>query len=88
MEYLEGFAGVESVAGVDFLKMFELVAVGQPEAVVASRIRRHLRLAGNLIPDAEILIAAGAIRHGETLVTDHAEHFQRIEGLKTISYKI
>lgn len=87
MEYLEGFSEVRTEAALMFLRKFQFVPVGMPDALVASRIRRTLRLAGNLIPDADILIAACAIRNNESLATDNADHFNRIEGLKIVRYK-
>lgn len=87
MEYLEGFREAETTAAEDFLRIFQFVPVALPEALVASRIRRSLRLAGALIPDADILIAACAIRDNDQLVTDNLEHFGRIEGLRIVRYK-
>jgi len=38
--------------------------------------------AGQTIDDADLFIAACALVHGMTLVTNNSKHFQRIKGLK------
>jgi len=48
----------------------------------ASDIYDELRKTGNLVEDADILIAATAIRHEMIVVTDNTQHFKRIRGLK------
>lgn len=40
-----------------------------------------------MIGDFDILIAATAMDAGLTLVTDHARHFERIEGLMVEGYR-
>ena len=39
-------------------------------------------LKGQLISDADILLAATALTHGTILVTENAAHFSRIPGLR------
>lgn len=53
------------------------------EAVLdkASEIYANLKRRGELLPDADILIAAVALTYNLILVTDDS-HFDRIEGLK------
>jgi predicted nucleic acid-binding protein len=43
---------------------------------------------GHLISDADILIAATALVHGLTLVTENQAHFQRIRSLHIASWRI
>ncbi len=52
---------------------------------VYCRLYRALKDSGNLLPDADLLIAATAIARGLTLETKD-EHFQRLKtlGLKTV----
>jgi predicted nucleic acid-binding protein len=45
-------------------------------------IRGELRANGQLIGDADLLIAATALEHDLTLVTQNLHHFNRIPGLK------
>jgi tRNA(fMet)-specific endonuclease VapC len=49
---------------------------------VFGQIRAYLEETGNIIPDADIQIAATAIYHGLELVTGNLMHFERIEKLK------
>lgn len=46
-----------------------------------ARIRGDLRQRGMLIGDPDILIAATALHHSLTLVTQNRRHFQRIPGI-------
>ena len=87
MEYLEGFSDGEVAGQLPFLAAFDRVSIDLAESVQASRIRRELRLSGQLLPDADILIAACAIHQQEPLVTDNTDHFRRIPGLQLLSYK-
>lgn len=83
-EFLEGFE--DAGEGEKFLRPFYWLDIDGPRARIASRIRRDLRLAGQLIGDFDILIAATALADQITLVTDNTDHFQRIRGLEMESY--
>ncbi len=48
----------------------------------ASEIYAELKKRGELIEDADILIAASCLVKGMVLVTDNEEHFRRIENLE------
>ncbi|HEX7117843.1 MAG TPA: type II toxin-antitoxin system VapC family toxin [Longimicrobiales bacterium] len=56
-------------------------------ARVFGRIRAELEESGNILPDADLQIAATAIYHGLELVTGNLRHFQRIPGLR-LSYAL
>ena len=45
-------------------------------------IRAHLEECGELLADADLQIAATAVRHGLRLVTGNLKHFARIPGLE------
>lgn len=51
-------------------------------AKVFGRLRVHLEEAGEILPDADLQIAATAIGHGLELITGNINHFRRIEALK------
>jgi predicted nucleic acid-binding protein len=51
-------------------------------ARVFGRLRATLEETGNLLPDADIQIAATSIHHRLTLVTGNLRHFQRFPGLE------
>ncbi len=45
-------------------------------------LRAHLEERGELLPDADLQIAATALRHGLTLVTGNLRHFARVPRLE------
>lgn len=56
--------------------------------VRAADVYADLYRDGHLISDADILIAATALVHGLTLVTENQAHFQRIRNLRIASWRI
>jgi tRNA(fMet)-specific endonuclease VapC len=50
------------------------------------KIRAHLRQSGQLIDEADMMIAATALRHDLTIVTANVSHFTRIPGLSIHSF--
>jgi tRNA(fMet)-specific endonuclease VapC len=58
-----------------------ILPVTEPIVVRAADIYAYLRRQGQLISDADILIAATALHHGLVLVTNNLPHFQRIPNL-------
>jgi predicted nucleic acid-binding protein len=83
-EFLEGFD--DPADGEGLLRPFQLLGVNPAVARQASRIRRGLRLKGQLIGDFDILIAATAVVGEFTLVTKNTDHFGRIDGLLLEAY--
>ena len=55
--------------------------------VQAAEIYAELHRRGRLISDADILIAATALTHDLTLVTENTGHFDRIAGLRLESWR-
>ena len=55
--------------------------------VTAADIYARLHRAGQLIGDADTLIAATALVHGLTLVTNNTTHFQRVPGLTLVNWR-
>ena len=55
--------------------------------VQAAEIYAELHRRGRLISDADILIAATALTHDLTLVTENTGHFDRITGLRLESWR-
>lgn len=79
LEFMEGY---DQVADAEhFLAPFRQLAVTMEVARAGSRIRRSLRMRGEMIGDFDILIAATALNAGLPLVTDNTRHFERVEGL-------
>lgn len=54
---------------------------------VAVSLFEGMRSSGNLIEDADVLIAATALRHNATLVTRNTKHFERIPGLRLTDWQ-
>jgi len=52
-------------------------------ARVFGMIRAELEMTGNILPDADLQIAATAIYHDLELVTGNLRHFQRIPNLRS-----
>jgi tRNA(fMet)-specific endonuclease VapC len=46
------------------------------------QLRGSLRSAGKLLGDFDLLVAASALRHDLTLLTNNRRHFERIDGLR------
>ena len=69
----------------DVRKFIESVEVLQLDSYIekkAGEIYVYLRKKGELINDADILIAATVLANNSVLVTNNEEHFKRIESLK------
>ena len=64
-------------AGQDSL---DLVNLDMETASIFGREQARLKRSGNIIPDFDILIAASALRHNVTLLTNNRRDFERIEG--------
>jgi predicted nucleic acid-binding protein len=65
----------------DLLFGLDLVHLDLETAAVFGRERARLRRSGNIIADLDILIAASALRHNVTLLTNNRRDFERIEEL-------
>lgn len=84
-EYLEGFP--DQREGEKRIALFPWLDIDAGTARVAAKIRRTLRKEGKLIGDFDILIAATAIANGLPLVTNNADHFNRISALEVVNYR-
>ncbi len=87
--YYEVMKGHEYVGALDRQKLFDefcelnnVILLDQAACQKAAQIYADLRRRGNLVPDADILIAGIALAGGYVLVTQNVKHFQRITGLK------
>jgi len=87
LEFCEGYSDEELWKAERLLRPFAWIPIGDAVALKASRIRRSLRIDGRLIPDNDLLVAACAMQHGASLVTNNEAHFSRIAGLKLIDYR-
>ncbi len=67
---------------IDFLANFEIIEFGVIEADMYGQIRALLEHKGQIIGNNDMLIAATAITHNATLITNNTQEFSRIDGLK------
>ena len=58
----------------------------QQAADIAADIYHQLRTTGQLIDEADLMIAALSIQHGAALVTRNTSHFQHIPGLTLLDW--
>ena len=87
--YYEVMKGHEYVRAHDRQQVFEefcrlnrVLPLDRPACQAAASIYADLRRRGDLIADADILIAGIALAGGYTLVTQNVKHFGRINGLQ------
>ena len=66
----------------DFIQENELVLIRKDTVEKAAEIYAHLKKDGNLIEDADILMAAIAIVEDLILITNNTSHFNRVKGLR------
>lgn len=64
-----------------FCAVNQILPLTDDVVTCAAEVYAELYQRGALIGDADILIAASALAHGMSLVTNNEEHFKRIDGL-------
>ncbi len=70
-----------------FLEDNEVLDFSLDACKIAARVYAQLRQTGELLPDADILIAAIALANDCVLVTNNERHFTRIFGLIVENWK-
>jgi len=90
ISYYEILRGLKDLGNEEKLKKFEefvqeneFISIGKDAVIKAAEIYAYLKKQGNLIEDADILMASIAIVENLVLVTNNIKHFERIEGLAT-----
>lgn len=74
-------AHVQLAAFERFCVVNQILPLTDNVVTCAAEIYAELYQRGALISDADILIAASALTHGMSLVTNNEKHFERINGL-------
>ena len=88
ISYYEILRGLKDLGNQEKLRSFEnfiqeneLVLIRKDTAEKAAEIYAYLKKDGNLIEDADILMAAIAIVDDLILITNNTSHFDRVKGL-------
>ena len=89
-EILRGLKAKGASRQIDAFDAFCLASTVLPltDAAVTKAAEIYARLMGRgeLIPDADILIAASALSFGLGVVTNNEKHFRRVEGLRVVNW--
>jgi tRNA(fMet)-specific endonuclease VapC len=67
-------------------KTFEILPAGSENAEIFGMLKSDLEKHGNPLDDFDLIIAACAMTHNLTLVTNNYRHFERIDGLKLANW--
>ena len=65
-----------------FLEGVHLLGITSGTCEMFGRLRGKLRSEGRMIPDFDLMIAATALEHDLTLLSNNRRHFERIQGLR------
>jgi tRNA(fMet)-specific endonuclease VapC len=85
---LRARSAVRQEVAFDSLSGLSLILpVTEPIAVRAASIYADLKSRGELVSDADILIAATAMEHGLAVATGNVSHFERIAGLPVVNWR-
>ncbi len=72
----------------EFLLPFPVLAFEDKDSRMAAKIRAALEHAGTPISACDILLAAHALNHDLTLVTNNTREFKRVKGLKLADWSV
>jgi tRNA(fMet)-specific endonuclease VapC len=70
----------------DFCARNAVLPITDDVVLLAADIYAHLYNRGELIGDADILIAASALANGFAIVTNNVEHFRRVKSLEVLNW--
>ena len=94
ISYYEIISGLQSIDAnkrinefEKFCKLIDIINLDKASILASCKIYASLKKSGRLIDDIDILIAGIALSNNLVMVTDNAEHFGRIEGLKVENWK-
>ena len=94
ISYYEIVSGLQSIDAnkrisefEKFCELIDIINLDKASISASCKIYASLKKSGKLIDDIDILIAGIASSNNLVMVTDNAEHFERIEGLKVENWK-
>jgi len=64
----------------------EVIPVGRESAETYGMLKAQLEKQGSRLDDFDLIIAASALAHNLTLVTNNTDHFKRVDGLKLANW--
>ncbi len=85
-EMAEGFPGDRKADFLSLVQPYEVIPLSRETAWQYGQASRALRAGGDRIGDNDLWIACTALELGVPLVTRDRRHFDRIEGLRIITY--
>jgi tRNA(fMet)-specific endonuclease VapC len=65
-----------------FLSTLKVLSLDAASAQLFGEVKARLRARGNVVADADLMIAAIALARGATVVTGNRRHFSRVPGLE------
>ncbi len=65
---------------------FEIISTSKESAEIFGLLKATLEKSGKRLDDFDLIIAACAMTHNLTLVTNNVAHFKKIEGLKLTNW--
>lgn len=71
----------------ELLAFLPTLDLDRQTADLAADLHHQLRSIGQLLEDADLLIAATAIRYNASLVTHNLRHFRRVPGLHLVDWQ-
>jgi predicted nucleic acid-binding protein len=90
-EIRRGLLSINATAKItvfeQFCKTFDVETITRETLDAAVILYAHLKTAGHLLEDADLLIAAFCTNHGYTLVTNNTRHFEHIGTIKLENWK-
>jgi predicted nucleic acid-binding protein len=66
----------------EFLATLPVIGLDLPSAERFGRLKAELERGGNILADADLMIAAITVARGASLVTGNRRHYERIEALR------
>ena len=94
ISYYEIVSGLQSIDANNritefekFCKLIDIINLDKDSILTSCKIYAFLEKSGQLIDDIDILLAGIALSNNLVMVTDNAEHFGRIQGLKVENWK-
>jgi predicted nucleic acid-binding protein len=66
----------------------EVIPLGPESAQIFGMLKAQMERKGTRLDDFDLAIAASALAHNLTLVTNNVSHFKRITGLKLVNWTL